>query len=649
MDVVSALLFRAGTRVVRTGTALGLAVALTPLASAAQLSVGRNVQVSAARAGEAHLEPMVAADPKNANRLIAGSHIHHLDTPRTYSIAYASFDGGKTWQLSLERRDSTSGVDVALAYGPDGSAFFVTLAPGRSAFRSRDGGRTWDDPTKIPLSRGFWNSPADRFPGLDRPYLAADFTGGKYHGRVYMNGTVFPEPIDSGFPASGLGLFTSIDGGTTFGTPSFKAVFLPEIVVGMGNCVVLSDGTVISLFGVMKRVGYTGADTMTGPSGSLRVLSSTDAGTTLGYSVKVADFYMNASRSSGAILPTLAVDPGSPLFKDRLYAVWTDFRSKRLEILLSYSSDKGKSWSPPTIINDDRVALDPAKGPDNITPNVAVNNSGVVGVSWYDRRDAADNLGWTVRFRASTDGGDTWTSSVKVSDTPTVFGKNESWNATGGSTSAVGDTGKSGGKVYSLAARVENFHFSPGHLSGLAAAADGTFHVLWIDNRTGVAQIWTAPVTVQATVARNGGGDLAKMRDLSGRLSIEVASSGYDRSTNRLTFRVRLKNLTKTDTVRGPVKARVLAVRSEVAIAEIANADNSVRGPGAVFDLTSLLPSGRLLPDSLSAAKEIVLQLSDIRPFRQGNRTKLGLATFEARVLGPPDAKASARTAGDKK
>ena len=43
--------------------------------------------------------------------------------------------------------------------------------------------------------------------------------------------------------------------------------------------------------------------------------------------------------------PTLAADPGSPAYRDRLYVVWPDVRSGRAEVLLAYSSDKGKAWS----------------------------------------------------------------------------------------------------------------------------------------------------------------------------------------------------------------------------------------------------------------------------------------------------------------
>src|SRR5207253_3154623 len=87
-------------------------------------------------------------------------------------------------------------------------------------------------------------------------------------------------------------------------------------------------------------------------------------------------------------VPSIAADPGSKPFKDRVYAVWPDGRSGRQEILLSYSTDQGKTWSRPIVVNDDRP-----KGPtrpDHLMPTIAVNRDGVVGVAWYDRRDNPD-------------------------------------------------------------------------------------------------------------------------------------------------------------------------------------------------------------------------------------------------------------------
>lgn len=105
-------------------------------------------------------------------------------------------------------------------------------------------------------------------------------------------------------------------------------------------------------------------------------------------------------------------------------------------------------------------------------PEVAVNKDGVVGVSWYDTRDTPGTApGWDVRFAASNDGGKTWGPSVRVSEKSSVF--TEAMRA------------KFGRRI------------GPGDTAGLAASADGAFHPLWTDHRTGTPQVWTATVIVK--------------------------------------------------------------------------------------------------------------------------------------------------------
>ena len=650
----------AAAHVPLTMIALGVVITTLPTGLRAQrITVGPNVQISGARPQDAHSEPVIATDPKHPERIIAASHIAWHDTVGTKSIAYVSFDAGKTWSVSLERRDSTITADAAVAYGADGSAYFATLARW-GVFRSRDGGKTWDPPAKTPPAYGW-----------DREYLVADFTGGKYNGRLYMNSTVsVPWVSDSSGPGFGgaqkenaIGLFTSLDG-THFDNPVIRLVPRPEGILGMSDCVVLSDGQLTCLYGHRKpaptaaggggggRGGLAARTPLPAANYWLDVISSTDGGESWNTATHIGDYWMNRPRSEGAVIPDIAIDPGSPLFKDRMYVVWSDFRTGRLEIMYSYSSDKGRTWSPEKVVSDDRPFQNPlVDGPDNLTPTVAVNNDGVVCVNWYDRREFNDDLGWNIRLRCSLDGGDTWSPSTKVTDKPTMFGGNETWNAAGrGGGGAGGGRGgrggggadssgaRSGGSVVSLQAGLSyaNFTFAPGHNGAFAADAAGNFHPAWIDYRTGMAQLWTASIHVDGKVARNGGGDLADLADLSNRVGITILNTNYDRASNRLTFRTRLHNTTRADTLRGPLKARVLTLTSEAArVVEIANSDNEMRGVGAVWDFTSLLKNGELLPDSLSAPKDLVFQLSGIGPFREGMDLKLGFVNLEARILGP--------------
>jgi hypothetical protein len=167
-------------------------------------------------------------------------------------------------------------------------------------------------------------------------------------------------------------------------------------------------------------------------------------------------------------MAALAVDRSGGPFQGRLYAVWPDARfDRRTQILLASSSDEGRTWSAPRVVSDDGPASSTGDRPNHFMPMVAVNRTGIVAVSWYDRRDNPDNLGYWPRFSASLDGGATWLPSVRVS------------------TSA------------NLVRDDKETRFNSGDTAGLAADAAGTFHLVWIDNRTGTHQAWTASVTVR--------------------------------------------------------------------------------------------------------------------------------------------------------
>src|SRR5262245_7763249 len=185
----------------------------------------------------------------------------------------------------------------------------------------------------------------------------------------------------------------------------------------MSDVQVLSDGTVVVLY-TEQRVGGRNAATakLTELSASLHVLRSTDGGDSLEPSVQIATLQSgyNAAHTRG-VPARMAVDALSPRFRDRLYVVWTDISSGRGRIMSAHSSDAGKTWSQPIAVDDDVPAHGPNAGPDAFMPAVAVNRDGVVGVTWYDRRDNPDNQGYTVRFAASLDGGTTWLPSARVS------------------------------------------------------------------------------------------------------------------------------------------------------------------------------------------------------------------------------------------
>ena len=188
------------------------------------------------------------------------------------------------------------------------------------------------------------------------------------------------------------------------------------------------------------------------------------------------------------------------------------------------------------------------------------------------------------------------------------------------------------GTPLTIGVSVNAFFISPGHTSGLVADASGVFHPVWQDNRTGVSQLWTAPVTAKGTVARNGGGELAQFADVTGKIGLELSQTFYDRATNTVTVAVKLKNTSK-DTIVAPVKLRAVGLRSDLGLPSAEQAENGVRGVGAVWDFSSVIPANGLKPNETSAEKRLAFKLTDQRPLRQGKTFKFGLIEIDARVL----------------
>ncbi|HUR57673.1 MAG TPA: sialidase family protein, partial [Opitutaceae bacterium] len=340
--------------------------------------------------------------------------------------------------------------DPALAYGPDGTAYYAALAqrghplekiPAKQA-------HAWDGRVSIiwrmPPGATRWESPVTlRF--ADREYIVVDSTKGKNHGRVYMTGDPRPK--------AGFVVLTSTDGGRTYNDPGAEA----EAGGGsIGNAVIAADGTLIGV--------YATPDT-------LRVARSTDGGATFQPSIAVDKFVRAGGRKDARANNVnhflhMAIDGSSGAFKDRVYIAWPDRRNGRSQVHFTYSTDKGVTWAPSRVVTDN-----PASDQnDTFMPTVAVNKDGVLGLLWYDRRDNPDNRSYYARFSASLDGGTSWLPSVRVSTAQ--FGAGE-------------------------VAKKSAFAGNGGDTAGLAPAADGSFHPVWIADVKDVPQMFTARIDVK--------------------------------------------------------------------------------------------------------------------------------------------------------
>ncbi len=109
----------------------------------------------------------------------------------------------------------------------------------------------------------------------------------------------------------------------------------------------------------------------------------------------------------------------------------------------------------------------------------------------------------------------------------------------------------------------------------------------------------------------HGSPTLASFAVVSKSVTVHVTDAQFDRAHQTITADVSIAN-TSHDTIMGPAAVRLMALRSQWARLSIMGSDNGMVGPGAVWDVTRLLPSRRLLPGERSGPLHVMLRAEPI-------------------------------------
>jgi len=435
-----------------------------------RIIVAPNVQVSL-DGDVPHIESHLASDPSNANHLV-GSAIAFTSSGAGYETkAYSSFDGGWTWHGSeLPGNGNFGSWDTEAAIGVRGSAYVITMqnvsdsdsAPDALAFyRSVDGGISWSGPSRLGYGEDY-----------DRNAIVVDKSSGTYRGRIYV----------VSHASDGVHLFRSADDGRTFEGP---------VRTGCGGAydlLILSDGTL--WFPCAPNDGQLATRL-----GRSVAATSTDGGATF-------SFDGLGARSAYA---TYAVDT-SPRFRDRIYIIERETNRPLTSterrgtaepprhLVLRSSVDRGKTWSPPR-----RVAFPSTPGATQFLPAIAVNDSGIVGLLWFETTtlefgvdeftEARPNFASNAYFTASLDGGSTFLHARRISADASKPAHPENLALT-----RIGPMRRPARSVLFLSAYAR--WRGGGDYTGLASDADGTFHPFWPDARRGAFQIYSSRVFV---------------------------------------------------------------------------------------------------------------------------------------------------------
>ncbi|PYT08141.1 MAG: hypothetical protein DMF49_06005, partial [Acidobacteria bacterium] len=316
------------------------------------------------------------------------------------------------------------------------------------------------------------------------PAVAADSQGNFYMGILAYSGT-----------ANGILVSKSVDGGATFANPvrldnggdkpyitvdpandSIYVVW--ENDVANGQAIFFSKSTdhgttFTSRTQISHHIGTNnGAIPSVGPNGEIYVSwgnfadtvwlqRSLDGGNTWLGSDRVvrSDIVQPRDPLNGGFrnpeIAASATDRSSSPRRGRVYVIWPDQRYGDPDVLLSFSDDKGDTWSNPVRVNDDVIG----NNADQFFPWIVVDSSGNVHVTFLDRRDDPNGYLFGMYLATSTSGGTSFGPNIRASD---------------------GIYGPSG------------FGFL-GDYTG-AAAGGGKIHPLWPDARFGDEDVFSRPV-----------------------------------------------------------------------------------------------------------------------------------------------------------
>ena len=141
---------------------------------------------------------------------------------------------------------------------------------------------------------------------------------------------------------------------------------------------------------------------------------STDGGVTFGTDIGVQSVNGTHDYINGDILvfpfPAMDVDITGGPYNGYIYMAYMDYGVTDTEIKFTRSTNGGNTWSSPIRLNDDPQG----NGCDQFHPWTFVDRDETINVIFYDRRNDPGNLLMDVYLTQSTDGGATWSSNQRV-------------------------------------------------------------------------------------------------------------------------------------------------------------------------------------------------------------------------------------------
>jgi hypothetical protein len=372
------------------------------------VSYGSNVDVSNECGPQS--ETFITLNQSKTKMLAAGSN----EIFRLPMRGYFSANGGTSWggvDLPLPPPIGTNGIDFGsdptLAFDSRGNLFYgyivVFFGNGSgingtemAVARSTDGGQTYSSVTYFSYEGG-----SNHF--NDKPMITADTNANSpFRDNVYIAW----DAAAGGSTGGGIRVATSSDHGATF------TVTRADDPSGPGRSI-----------GASPAVGLNGELYVAWNDYSANVIAfnrSLDGGKTWGQqrvvAPKVVPFDIDVPAESyrrALVYPVLDIDRSNGAHRGRLYCSWMDQTAAGTsDIFISYSDDKGLTWSKPAPVTDQLgFAIDRFNHWMSVDPI-----TGDVNASFYDtRNDMTGSRYMTdIYFTQSKDGGQSWTPNTRV-------------------------------------------------------------------------------------------------------------------------------------------------------------------------------------------------------------------------------------------
>ena len=354
----------------------------------------------------AEVEPWVDANPTDPDNLIAVWQQDRWSNGGARGLLTAvTHDGGVTWDTTFPHFSVCAGGTAAnggnyerssdpwMTFSPNGNAYQISLSvnmvndPATAILvsKSTDGGDTWSEPTTLV------RDPSGVAPFLfnDKESITADPNDPNF---VYAIWDRLRFPSDRAnfnaqhaFSFRGDAIFSRTTDAGATWEPA-RAIFAPRALQStIGHQIVVRPSGELVDLFTLFRGSGTNQ-----PGSSLAMMRSTDKGATWSGPQVIHRIRFDGAFDPDTGLPIRAEGFVPEVAVDRsngnLYATWQDIRFSGVDqIAFSMSTDGGDTWSEPIKVSQTPPSADTANEQAWV-PAVHVSDDGTIAVTYYDFR-----------------------------------------------------------------------------------------------------------------------------------------------------------------------------------------------------------------------------------------------------------------------